>query len=121
VLVDQALVVQAETTAMNRPAEPAPAQPSTPARYDAAYLRNPAPVYPSTARRFGQQGTVLLRVRVTPDGTPAEVELRESSGSAWLDHAALSAVRQWRFVPATQGGQAVAAWVQVPLTFSLGA
>lgn len=93
----------------------------TPPRYDAAYLSNPAPAYPATARRFGQQGTVWLRVRVLPDGSPAEVQLRQSSGFAWLDEAALSAVRHWRFVPATQEGQAVAAWVQVPLTFSLGA
>lgn len=93
----------------------------TPPRYDAAYLSNPAPAYPATARRFGQQGTVWLRVRVLADGNPAEVQLRQSSGFAWLDQAALSAVRHWRFVPATQEGQAVAAWVQVPLTFSLGA
>ena len=36
-----------------------------------------------------------------------------------LDQAALDAVRQWRFVPARQGEQAVAAWVLVPIQFAL--
>lgn len=88
-------------------------------RFDAAYLQNPPPVYPPLARRMGEQGRVLLRVRVAADGLAQEVELKTSSGSARLDHAALDTVKRWRFVPARQGDQSVAAWVVVPISFSL--
>ena len=89
------------------------------ARFDADYLQNPAPVYPSLSRRMGEEGRVLLRAYVLPSGHPESVELRQSSGSARLDEAALAAVRKWRFVPARRGGEAVAAWVLVPITFRL--
>lgn len=100
---------------------PAPAAaPKTVApRFDAAYLSNPAPVYPPLSRRLGEEGKVVLRVHVEPDGQPSHVELRTSSGFARLDEAALGAVRRWRFVPARRGDEAVAAWVLVPLNFTL--
>ncbi len=62
---------------------------------------------------------MLLRVHVTPAGTPDAVEVRTSSGSLRLDNAALEAVRRWRFVPARQGEATVAAWVLVPISFTL--
>ena len=56
---------------------------------------------------------------VTALGDAERVQLRQSSGKQRLDEAALEAVRHWRFVPARRGEQAVAAWVQVPITFQL--
>jgi protein TonB len=103
-------------------APPAPAVPSAPIvlpRFDADYLQNPPPVYPALSRRAGEQGKVLLRVVVRPDGTPQSVELRQGSGSERLDEAALDAVRRWRFVPARQGSIPITAAVIVPIVFSL--
>lgn len=100
------------------PAPPAPAPVSAP-RFDAAYLNNPAPPYPRQSRRMGEQGRVLLRVHVTPEGLAGEVRLQNSSGFTLLDQAALDAVKKWKFVPAKQGGAAVAAWVNVPVDFKI--
>jgi protein TonB len=97
---------------------PAPA-PVIPPRFDAEYLRNPAPVYPALSRRIREQGRVMLRVLVSVDGIAERVELKASSGSARLDQSALETVRQWKFVPARQGDRAIAAWVVVPITFTL--
>ncbi|HSB96855.1 MAG TPA: energy transducer TonB [Spongiibacteraceae bacterium] len=97
--------------------QPAPSQP----RFDADYLNNPKPHYPPLSRRLREEGVVMLRVYVLPTGLPDAVELKRSSGSARLDESALSAVRQWRFVPARSGDVAVAAWVVVPIAFSLAA
>jgi protein TonB len=99
------------------PAPPAPA--ITPPRFDADYLRNPPPEYPAFSKRRGEEGRVLLRVHVTRDGAPREVELKTSSGSERLDHAALEAVKRWKFVPARLGDTPVDAWVLVPIAFSL--
>lgn len=88
-------------------------------RFDADYLNNPAPTYPRLSRRHREQGVVMLRVYVLASGTPDRVELKTSSGFALLDEAALEAVRRWKFVPAQAGGKAMAAWVNVPIEFSL--
>lgn len=85
----------------------------------AAYLNNPAPGYPDTARRARQEGTVSLRVLVTSGGRASEVQLAGSSGVSSLDQAAIRAVRRWRFTPARQNGQAISAWVRVPIRFKL--
>lgn len=108
--------------AIAAPAAPAPA-PIAPAvtapRFDADYLENPAPAYPSASRRLGEEGKVVLRVFVEPDGRPSAVEVRTGSGSTRLDDAALDAVRRWKFLPARRGDQAVGAWVLVPIAFHL--
>jgi protein TonB len=99
-------------------AEPAPAA-VVPPSFGAAYLNNPKPIYPALSRRMGEEGKVLLHVFVSADGAAEKVEVQSSSGSSRLDQAAATAVRAWRFVPARQAGKAVAAWVIVPIVFSL--
>lgn len=100
------------------PVAPAPA-PIVAARYNAAYLNNPEPKYPPMSRRLGEEGKVLLRVRVTAEGVAAAVELEKSSNFERLDEAAKQAVARWRFVPARRGDEAIEASVIVPIVFRL--
>jgi len=100
------------------PAPPAP-EPVIAARFDADYLHNPKPVYPPMSRRHGEEGKVVLRVRVSAQGTSLAVEIKQSSSHPQLDEAARLAVAQWRFIPARQGNETVESTVLVPLTFSL--
>lgn len=117
----------AEASAPPAPPTPAAAAPAreapvavVPPRFDAAYLSNPAPTYPSASRRMGEEGRVLLRVQVGADGRPTDVSIAKSSGFARLDDVARETVlRSWRFVPARQGDQAVAGTVKVPIDFTL--
>lgn len=97
------------------PAPPAVSQP----RFDADYLSNPTPAYPPISRRLGEEGKVLLRVRVEPNGRPSQVEVRTTSGSPRLDQSALEAVSRWRFIPAKRGDEPIADWVLVPIVFNL--
>jgi protein TonB len=87
--------------------------------FDAAYLNNPVPEYPSHAKRRKMQGTVRLAVVVSADGTAKSVEIEESSGFAILDASAKKAVTDWKFVPAKLGNQEVEARVIVPIDFRL--
>jgi protein TonB len=80
---------------------------------------NRPPRYPESARRRGDQGRVIVRVSVSAEGEPLTLSIAHSSGSTALDEAALSAVRQWRFVPASQAGHTVAAQADVPIVFRL--
>lgn len=103
------------------PAAEAPAAPPTvtEASYDANYLHNPKPAYPISARRMGDEGKVLLRVRVSTDGSALAVQIGQSSGFPSLDEAARDAVLRWRFVPARRGNDAIESWVGVPIVFRL--
>lgn len=103
-----------------KPAPPAPAaEPVSQARFDADYLRNPAPSYPPLSRRMGEEGKVILRVSVSPQGTAESVEIKASSGSPRLDESAQKTVRSWKFIPAKRGDLAVQSWVLVPIIFKL--
>lgn len=88
------------------------------ARFDADYLHNPKPVYPALSRRMNEEGKVLLKVRVSAQGTALDVAVSKSSGFARLDAAATEAVIRWRFVPAKRGDEAVDSSVIVPITFA---
>jgi periplasmic protein TonB len=85
------------------------------------YLRNPPPVYPNDSRRAGEEGTVILKVRIDVSGAVEELSVRRSSGFSRLDSAAERAVRSWTFRPAYLAGIAVSSTVEVPVTFRLTA
>jgi len=87
--------------------------------FDASYLNNPAPQYPSSAKRRNIEGKVLLEVLVDANGNAEKIVISRSSGFAILDNAALEAVKNWRFVPAKKAGKAVAAQVTVPIEFKI--
>jgi protein TonB len=101
------------------PVVAAPPVPVTQPVFNADYLQNPAPAYPQSSRRLGEQGRVVLRVLVNPRGAADEVEVRDSSGFQRLDESARETVRRWKFVPAKRGDEAVSAWVLIPISFRL--
>ena len=84
-----------------------------------SYGFTPRPPYPAVAIRRGYEGSVLLNVRVLPNGKAEEVTVFRSSGHKVLDNAALRAVKKWKFVPAQRGFKAVSSWVKVPIEFRL--
>ena len=97
--------------------EPHESHPETPAQVDPNYLHRPSPIYPAQSRRLREEGTVVLRVSLDARGTVQDIAIQTSSTFERLDQAALEAVRQWRFVPATRGQTAVPSTVLVPIAF----
>ena len=79
----------------------------------------PPPRYPYLARRNGIEGRVVLTIEVLPAGVSGAVRVKSSSGHPMLDEAALSAVKNWRFRPATQAGNPVSSSIEVPIRFRL--
>lgn len=99
--------------------KPAPPPPPIPPR-PADYLNNPKPPYPALSKRLGEEGVVRLNILVNPDGSVAQLEIVKSSGYARLDESARKTVlSSWKFEPARQAGKPVAAWVIVPIQFTL--
>ena len=99
-----------------RPA-PAPKQ----ARLDAPPKpkRNIRPDYPKGARQRGEQGEVVLEIRVNAEGSVDEVKVAASSGFAELDEAAVRAAKAAKFSPARSGRERVASTARLKLQFKL--
>ena len=79
----------------------------------------PKSEYPESARREGIQGIVMTRVLVDTNGSVIDAEIKESSGNALLDAAALKAVKKAKFTPAKHKGKRVKVWVQIPMRFTI--
>ncbi len=102
------------------PIAPAPAAPPViAAHFDASYGQAPKPTYPALSRRNGEEGKVILRVKVSSQGNVLEIDIKQSSKYPRLDAAASEAVSRWRFVPARRGDQTIESWVLVPIAFTL--
>jgi protein TonB len=80
-------------------------------------IHQPNPVYPPDAIPAGIQGSVQLRVTIGADGLVKRAEVRRSVPA--LDQAALDAVKQWTFKPATKEGQPVDVVTDIEMTFTL--
>ena len=78
------------------------------------------PRYPSPDIREGNEGNADVEVYVLPNGRVGDARIARSSGFERLDQSAVEeAKRNWRLVPATRAGVAVAQWYKVRVTFRL--
>jgi len=75
-------------------------------------------VYPDLAKKAGVQGKVYLQFVVTKDGYPEDIVITRGIG-AGCDEAAIEAVKQMRFVPGKQRGEAVRVKMSLPVNFTL--
>ena len=110
-----------ETPEIPPPSPPAPAVAPKQAKIDAPPKPHKAikPDYPKGARQRGEQGDVVLEIRVNAAGIVDRVDVISPSGFSELDEAAVRAARAARFTPAKSGGSAVASTARLTLTFKL--
>ena len=73
--------------------------------------------YPQAAFEQRVTGTVRVEFVVDEEGRVAHAEVRQSIPA--FDEAALAAVRQWRFSPATLGGKPIATMASAPVAFTI--
>lgn len=78
------------------------------------------PKYPHDARNARAEGTVILQAVIREDGTIGNVEvLRHAEGWPSLDEAAMVAVRQRTYRPATKAGRPVSIYFTIRVDFRL--
>ena len=102
-------------------AEPVPAVAPKQAKIDAPPKprKTIRPDYPKGARQRGEQGDVVLEIRVNAAGIVDRVDIVSPSGFSELDEAAVRAARTARFTPAKSGGSPVASTARLTLNFKL--
>jgi protein TonB len=74
------------------------------------------PLYPQVARRAGLHGRVTLRAVIAENGNVESVEVLAATNPLFTD-AAVDAVRQWRYRPASMGGRPVRVYLSVVVEF----
>ena len=112
---------QMETPNIPPPAPPAPTVAPKQAKIDAPPKPHKTikPDYPKGARQRGEQGEVILEIRVNAAGNVDRVDIVSSCGFPELDEAAVRAARTARFTPAKSGGSPVASTARLKLDFKL--
>jgi TonB family protein len=65
----------------------------------------PAPPYPQLAMQSGEQGTIVLLLRDDESGNVTSVEVKESSGFPFLDHATVEFVKTHWHLPTNAGAR----------------
>ena len=107
---------------------PEPPPPSGPLMAGVGDVTNPEiipetkiePIYPELARRARLEGNVILQAIVYKDGTVGDIELlRTSRPGVGFEDAAVEAVAQWRYHPATQNEKPVDVYFTIIVTFEL--
>jgi len=76
------------------------------------------PIYPSLAKRRGQEGVVLLRLSISATGHVTRLELLEDPGFGFAE-AAQTAIRNSSFTPALHNGKPIAVRAVLPVRFTL--
>ena len=74
--------------------------------------------YPSLARKAGLEGTVVIKLVVTPEGKPSQPEVLKSVHQV-LDAAAIAGIMKLEFEPARQRSREVPVWISIPVVFEL--
>ncbi len=81
-------------------------------------LSKVSPTYPEKARQARHEGTVVLGVTVGKDGSTRDIHVVKGPDEE-LNQAAITAVSQWKFEPATYEGNPVAVEMSIQVNFRL--
>lgn len=81
-------------------------------------ITSPPPQYTEIARKARIQGVVILQSIIDEQGNVTEVSVLKGLPMG-LSEAAMNAVRQWKFKPATLNGKPVAVYFNLTVNFQL--
>jgi TonB family protein len=102
----------------------APGKPTVISLSDANFISRINPNYPDLAREESIQGDVAVAVVIGQDGGVEAAWVKESSGSAVLDGAAVNAAKKSTFIPAhlpaAYGGLVVGSIYYIIYSFAIG-
>jgi TonB family protein len=77
-----------------------------------------SPHYPEVLKRAGIEGEVYLQVTINEQGKVEKVKTLKTTHQDLVE-AAVDAVKQWEFAPATKDGKPIRAEVTIPFKFKL--
>ena len=75
------------------------------------------PAWPAGAA--GVEGWVMLHFTLLPNGTVADIEIKESHPAGVFDASAVEALRQWNYEPVEREGKKIAQRVEIRVKYAL--
>ncbi len=90
-----------------------------PSSFDAKLINSINPVYPSLAKRRGIEMDVKVDFIIDRDGKVKDINFARQSKLSYFKSAIRSAIRQWRFSPATKNNRKVESKMSKIFSFSL--
>lgn len=119
-IIDIAREQPATITATLPPPTSTQTPPSSDSGASAIAGTHTTPPYPPIERKLGDQGTVKLRLTISPQGIVTAADIVQSSGFPGLDQAAMSWVMShWKYKPAIQGGVPATSTTVAAVVFNL--
>lgn len=94
-------------------------KPHVPVITEVAATYSPEPTIPDDLRDADLDTKVTAQVMVTPEGTPGDVKIVQSSGNQELDSIALDTAKKWRFKAATKDGVPIESRVMLHIEFQV--
>jgi len=82
-------------------------------------VKSVPPEYPQSALAKGVSGSVLLSFTVDVKGNTSDVQVLQSTPTGVFDHAAVNAVRRWKYAPVIVNGAAVEVPARTLVRFEL--
>ncbi|MEN6317902.1 MAG: TonB family protein [Syntrophaceae bacterium] len=83
-----------------------------------SFIHREMPAYPFLARRFGKEGTVVLKLLIDKNGYLQDIEVIEPSGFGFTE-AAVDAIKKSTFTPAHRNGGKIASRALLSVHFNL--
>ena len=82
------------------------------------YKSKVEPKYPEVAAKAGKEGQVILQATIDENGIPRDIVAITNIGFGF-EEAAIAALKQTTFRPATKGGNPINLQVEIPYSFTL--
>lgn len=92
-----------------------------PSSFEAKLLNSINPVYPSLAKRRGIEMEVMVDFTIDRDGKVKDINFAQQSKLIYFKSAIRSAIRKWRFDPATKNNRKIESKMTKIFSFSLHA
>lgn len=77
------------------------------------------PKYPRGAKEFHLNGATVVDAYIDTTGIPRAPTVKQGCGVPVFDVAAMDAIRQWRYKPASLEGKPISVWLTVTVAFEL--
>lgn len=83
-----------------------------------SFIHREIPIYPFQARRFGKEGTVVLKLHIDKNGYLQSIEVIQPSQFGFTE-AAVDAIKKSTFAPAHRKGEKIASKALLSVRFNL--
>lgn len=105
------------------PPPPPPEQPEAPAflawESPPEVVKRVTPVYPEVAKKDSIEGQVIVQITIDESGKVIQAEVVQARPPGIFDQAALDAIKQWEFKPATADGKPIKVKMAQRIAFTL--